>query len=91
MTKMTSLADMIGAGAEAGGRFIIAGFDPSRHIHTYDGQLVERPDDWVDGAEVIFLGWSERALTRRARFEINGAVYAGKGPASCILVKGVEL
>ena len=85
--EMTSLADMIGAGAEAGDRFRIVGFDPSRHVHTYDGQPVERPEDWVDGSEVVFLGWSDRAITRRARFEINGEVYAGKGLASCILVK----
>ena len=84
-----SLADMIGAGAKPGDRFRLRGFDNTRHVHTYDSQPIERPAGWVDGAEVIFVGWSGGTYVRRAQFTVNGETWAGKGLASCLLVKEV--
>ena len=87
---MISLADMIKAGAQPGDRFTVTGFDPSRHIHTYDGQPIERPSRWVNGAAVVFLGWRQLTYSRRGQFSVNGEVWEGKGLASCLLVEEVR-
>lgn len=85
----TSLADMIGAGARPGDTFVLVGFDNTKHVHTYDGRPIERPAGWVDGTEVIFVGWSGGTYVRRAQFTVNGEPWAGKGLASCLLVEEV--
>jgi hypothetical protein len=83
---MISLADMIDKGAVAGDSFRLSGFAPERHVHTYDGEALKRPEGWVEGAEVVFVGWRETAFLRRAQFSVDGVVWSGKGLASCLLV-----
>ena len=84
-----SRADMIGSGAEPGDTYRLVGFDNTKHVHTYDGQPVERPGSWVDGAEVVFVGWSGGTYVQRAQLTVNGETWAGKGLASCLLVAEV--
>jgi len=48
---------------------------------------MSRPADWIEGADVVFLGWRELAFNRCGQFSVGGEVYGGKGLASCLLVE----